>query len=156
MPDDKEVKNTLNLPQTSFAMKASLVQKEPEILDKWDKDKLYEQILDARKGGPAFVLHDGPPYANGHLHLGTAMNKILKDFIIKSKNMQGYQAAYVPGWDCHGLPIEIHVDKKLGDKKKTMSAVEIREECRKYALSFVDIQRPNSRGWAFREWDNPI
>ena len=156
MPDDKEVKNTLNLPRTSFAMKASLVQKEPEILDKWDKDKLYEQILDARKGGPAFVLHDGPPYANGHLHLGTAMNKILKDFIIKSKNMQGYQAAYVPGWDCHGLPIEIHVDKKLGDKKKTMSAVEIREECRKYALSFVDIQKAEfKRLGVLGEWDNP-
>jgi len=130
MAEKPDVKSTLNLPRTSFAMKASLAQKEPEFLLKWERDGLYRKILEKRRGRPVFVLHDGPPYANGHIHLGTALNKILKDFIVKTRSMQGYLAAYVPGWDCHGLPIEIHVDKLLGEKKKQLSQVEVRRVSR--------------------------
>jgi len=156
MADPKDVKDTLNLPQTAFSMKAKLAQKEPEILRKWKEAGLYEKILAARRGGPVFVLHDGPPYANGSIHLGTAMNKILKDFIVKSRTMQGYLAPYLPGWDCHGLPIEIHVDKLLGQRKKEMSIIDIREECRKYALKYIDIQRDEFiRLGIFGEWDKP-
>ena len=121
MRDSDRIKETLNLPRTSFSMKAKLAQKEPEIIKKWDEIKLYHKIQKRREGGETFVLHDGPPYANGNIHLGTALNKILKDFIIKTKNMQGFKAPYVPGWDCHGLPIEIKVDQQLGEKKKNMS-----------------------------------
>ena len=156
MPDQRDVKDTLNLPQTSFSMKAKLAQKEPEILRTWEAAGLYRKILAKRQGRPTFVLHDGPPYANGSIHLGTAMNKILKDFIVKSRTMQGYLSAYLPGWDCHGLPIEIHVDKLLGEKKKDMSIIEIREECRKYALKYIDIQREEFRRLGvFGEWDRP-
>jgi len=156
MPDDKDVKLSLNLPQTSFSMKAKLAQKEPEIIKTWDSIGLYRRILEARAGRPTFVLHDGPPYANGHIHLGTALNKILKDFIVKTKSMQGFQAAYLPGWDCHGLPIEIQVDKQLGDKKKTMPVAQIREECRRYALRFIDIQRSEFvRLGVLGEWEAP-
>ncbi|MFO7732760.1 MAG: class I tRNA ligase family protein, partial [Candidatus Aminicenantes bacterium] len=108
MADKSDVKSTLNLPQTAFAMKASLAQKEPEIIRTWEAEGLYEKILGKRAGRPVFILHDGPPYANGHIHMGTALNKILKDFIVKSSSMLGRYAPYVPGWDCHGLPIEIH------------------------------------------------
>ena len=156
MSNPSDVKDTLNLPQTAFSMKAKLAQKEPEILKKWKDAGLYEKIQASRAGRPAFVLHDGPPYANGNIHLGTAMNKILKDFIVKSKTMQGFRAPYLPGWDCHGLPIEIHVDKLLGDRKKDMSVLEIREECRAYALKFIDIQREEFiRLGVFGEWDRP-
>jgi isoleucyl-tRNA synthetase len=156
MPDDKDLKLSLNLPQTSFSMKAKLAQKEPEIIKAWDSIGLYGRILEARAGRPAFVLHDGPPYANGHIHLGTALNKILKDFIVKTKSMQGFRAAYLPGWDCHGLPIEIHVDKQLGERKKTMTTAEVREECRRYALRFIDIQRSEFiRLGVLGEWDAP-
>jgi isoleucyl-tRNA synthetase len=156
MAEKPDVKSTLNLPRTSFAMKASLAQKEPEFLLKWERDGLYRKILERRRGRPVFVLHDGPPYANGHIHLGTALNKILKDFIVKTRSMQGYLAAYVPGWDCHGLPIEIHVDKLLGEKKKRLSQVEVRRECRDYALKFIDIQRREfKRLGVLGEWDEP-
>src|SRR5512139_115731 len=156
MPEDLDVKSTLNLPQTSFSMKAKLAQKEPEMLKKWAEMGLYVKILDSRRGGPSFVLHDGPPYANGHIHLGTTMNKILKDFIIKSRTMMGFLAPYVPGWDCHGLPIEIHVDKALGARKKEMSTIAVREECKNYALRFIDIQREEFRRLGvFGEWENP-
>jgi isoleucyl-tRNA synthetase len=156
MPDDKDLKLSLNLPQTSFSMKAKLAQKEPEIIKSWDAIGLYRKILDSRRGRPTFVLHDGPPYANEHIHLGTAFNKILKDFIVKTKSMQGFQAAYLPGWDCHGLPIEIHVDKRLGDKKKSMSITQIREECRQYALKYIDIQRSEFiRLGVLGEWEAP-
>jgi isoleucyl-tRNA synthetase len=137
-------------------MKAQLVQKEPEIQKKWDSLNLYDRIIANRKGQPVFILHDGPPYANGHIHLGTALNKILKDFIVKSKTMRGYLSPYIPGWDCHGLPIEIRVDQLLGPKKKEMSIIEIREECRKYALKFIDIQREEfKRLGVFGEWAKP-
>jgi isoleucyl-tRNA synthetase len=156
MQDSDKIKETLNLPKTSFSMKAKLAQKEPEILKKWDKIKLYHKIQKRRETGASFVLHDGPPYANGNIHLGTALNKILKDFIVKSKNMLGFKAPYVPGWDCHGLPIEIKVDQQLGEKKKDMSLIEIREECRKYALRYVDIQRDQfKRLGVFGEWEKP-
>jgi isoleucyl-tRNA synthetase len=156
MAEKLDVKGTLNLPRTSFAMKASLTQKEPEWIRKWDEEGLYARILDSKKGRPVFILHDGPPYANGHIHLGTALNKILKDFIVKTKAMQGRYAPYVPGWDCHGLPIEIHVDKELGARKKTLSTPEIREECRKYALKYIDVQRAEfKRLGVLGEWEKP-
>ncbi len=141
MAEKLDVKGTLNLPRTSFPMKAALAQKEPETLKKWEAEKLYERILESKAGRPVFILHDGPPYANGNIHLGTTLNKLLKDFIVKTKAMQGHYAPYIPGWDCHGLPIEIHVDRQLGPKKAAMTTGEIREECRKYALRFIDVQR---------------
>jgi isoleucyl-tRNA synthetase len=143
MADKPDVKSTLNLPRTAFAMKASLAQREPEVIRKWEEERLYERILEKRAadGRPPFILHDGPPYANGHIHMGTALNKVLKDFIVKSRSMQGHYAPYVPGWDCHGLPIEIHVDRRLGEKKGNMSVTAVREECRKYAEKFIGIQR---------------
>ncbi len=156
MADKLDFKDTLNLPQTAFSMKAKLAQREPEILKKWESAGLYAKILASRSGRPTFVLHDGPPYANGHIHLGTALNKILKDFIIKSRTMDGFLAAYLPGWDCHGLPIEIKVDQQLGEKKKAMSIIQIREECTRYALKFIDIQRQEfKRLGVLGEWDKP-
>ena len=115
-----DLKSTINLPKTAFPMKANLPQNEPKILEKWEQLGIYEQIRKARKGFPLYILHDGPPYANGPIHLGTALNKCLKDFVVKSKTMAGFDAPYVPGWDCHGLPIEIKVDKELGGKKLQM------------------------------------
>jgi len=156
MADKLDVKSTLNLPQTSFAMKASLAQKEPEMIRKWERERLYERIIKSREGRPTCILHDGPPYANGRIHLGTTMNKVLKDFVIRANTMRGYLSPYVPGWDCHGLPIEIHVDRLLGARKKDMSVTEIREECRNYALKFIDIQRDEfKRLGILGEWENP-
>ena len=156
MADGENIKGTLNLPQTSFSMKAKLSQKEPEIIKKWEEMNLYQKIQDKRKNSPSFVLHDGPPYANGNIHLGTALNKILKDFIIKTKTMQGYRCPYLPGWDCHGLPIEIKVDQLLGKRKRELSITEIREECKKYALKYVHIQRDQfKRLGVFGEWEKP-
>lgn len=156
MVEIDKIKETLNLPQTSFSMKAKLAQREPEIIQHWNKIGLYHKIQKKRQDGPSFVLHDGPPYANGRIHLGTALNKILKDFIIKTKTMQGFRAPYLPGWDCHGLPIEIKVDQLLGKRKAEMSALDVREECKKYALKFVDIQREQfKRLGVFGEWESP-
>ncbi len=151
-----DYKKTLNLPQTRFPMKANLAQKEPERMKQWEEQNLYGRIRDASKGRPPFILHDGPPYANGHIHIGTAMNKILKDVIVRSKQMSGYDAVYVPGWDCHGLPIEHNVDKELGSKKKDMTLPQIRQRCRQYAEKFVDIQRNEfKRLGVMGEWDDP-
>ena len=136
-----DLKSTINLPKTSFPMKAGLPQNEPKILDRWEEMHLYERIREARKGAPAYVLHDGPPYANGPIHLGHALNKCLKDFVVKSKNMAGFDAPYIPGWDCHGLPIEIKVDQQLGGKKLQMQPLDVRLECRKYAEKYLDLQR---------------
>src|SRR5580765_3297396 len=137
-------------------MKANLPQNEPKILARWEEEGIYERVQEARKGLPAYVLHDGPPYANGALHLGHALNKCLKDFIVKSKSMAGFDAPYVPGWDCHGLPIEIKVDKQLGKKKLHMDPAEVRLECRKYAQKFLDLQREQfKRIGVFGRWDNP-
>src|SRR5579883_3280218 len=134
-----DLKRTINLPQTSFSMKANLPQTEPRMLARWAEEDLYGRIRKSRGGKPVYILHDGPPYANGRIHVGTAFNKIIKDFIVKSKTMAGYDAPYVPGWDCHGLPIEFRVDQELGKRKASMSASEIRAACRAYAAKFVDI-----------------
>jgi isoleucyl-tRNA synthetase len=149
-------KDTLNLPRTDFPMKAQLSQKEPETLKKWQAAAIYEKILENRDPQKAYILHDGPPYANGNIHLGTALNKILKDFIVKSKSMEGFYSPYVPGWDCHGLPIEHKVDQKLGSRKKDMSQLQVREECRLYAEKFLDLQRADFRRLGvFGAWDKP-
>ena len=136
-----ELKATLNLPKTNFAMKANLPQNEPKMLSRWQEMRVYQRLRQAHAGTPLYILHDGPPYANGPIHLGTALNKLLKDFIVKSKNMAGFDAPYVPGWDCHGLPIEIKVDAELGGKKLTMPPLAVRRECRKYADKYLDLQR---------------
>jgi isoleucyl-tRNA synthetase len=151
-----DLKSTINLPKTGFPMKAGLPQNEPKMLARWAEQRIYDRIREVRKGAPTYVLHDGPPYANGPIHLGTAMNKCLKDFIVKSKNMAGFDSPYVPGWDCHGLPIEIKVDQMLGGKKLQMAAVDVRAECRKYAEKFLDLQRSQfKRIGVFGRWDQP-
>ena len=139
MPVD--LKATINLPKTSFPMKANLPQNEPKTLARWSEMRLYERIRESRKEASLYVLHDGPPYANGPIHLGHALNKCLKDFVVKSKNMAGFNAPYIPGWDCHGLPIEIKVDQQLGGKKLQMQPIDVRLECRKYAQKYLDLQR---------------
>jgi isoleucyl-tRNA synthetase len=151
-----ELKSTLNLPKTAFSMKANLPQNEPKMLARWEQMAIYERVRQARKGAPVYLLHDGPPYTSGPIHLGTAMNKCLKDFIVKSKTMSGMDAPYVPGWDCHGLPIEIKVDKELGGKKLQMRPTDVRAECRKYAQKFLDLQRQQfKRIGVFGRFDNP-
>ncbi|MBN1627545.1 MAG: isoleucine--tRNA ligase [Deltaproteobacteria bacterium] len=151
-----DYKSTLNLPDTQFPMKANLVKKEPETLERWEKEDLYGMIRNASAGRKQYILHDGPPYANGNIHMGTAFNKILKDIIIKSKQMAGFDVPYVPGWDCHGLPIEHKVDMELGKKKLGLTQVEIRQACRKYAEKYVDIQRNEfKRLGVLGEWNNP-
>ena len=136
-----DYRETLNLPKTSFKMKANLAQKEPMALKRWNKEELYKQLQEKAENRPRFILHDGPPYANGNIHLGTAFNKILKDIILRSKRMAGFNAPYIPGWDCHGLPIEHNVDKELGEKKKTIPKLSKRNACRKYANKWIKIQR---------------
>jgi len=151
-----DLKQTINLPKTAFSMKANLPQTEPKMVDRWEKEKLYERIRASRAGRPTYILHDGPPYANGRIHLGTAFNKILKDFFVKSKTMAGFDAPYVPGWDCHGLPIEIKVDSELGARKAHMPAIEIRRACRKYAEKYIDLQRQDfKRLGVLGQWDDP-
>lgn len=151
-----EYKNTLNLPQTDFPMKANLSQREPEILKKWENITLYAKLREQRSDQKKFVLFDGPPYANGHIHVGHAVNKILKDAIVKSKTLWGFDAPFVPGWDCHGLPIELNVEKKFGKPGHKISAQEFRAECRKYAESQVDIQRDEFiRLGVLGDWFNP-
>ena len=151
-----DLKQTVNLPKTGFSMKANLAQTEPKMLERWEKEGLYRKIRESRAGRPTFLLHDGPPYANGRIHLGTAFNKILKDFIVKSKTMAGFDSPYVPGWDCHGLPIEIKVDNELGPKKAQMSAADIRRACRKYAEKYVDLQRQDfKRLGVLGQWEDP-
>lgn len=151
-----EYKDTLNLPNTSFPMKASLATREPEMLEEWKSKGIYEQIRKARAGNKKFILHDGPPYANGHLHCGHALNKILKDIIIKSKTFSGFDAPFVPGWDCHGLPIELNVEKKIGKAGAKVSAREFRAKCREYAASQIDIQRDEfQRLGVLGDWFNP-
>jgi isoleucyl-tRNA synthetase len=156
LEEKKSLKGTLNLPKTQFAMKANLPQNEPARLASWDAMDLYGEIRKARSGAPKYILHDGPPYANGAIHLGHALNKCIKDFVIKTKTMAGFDAPYVPGWDCHGLPIEIKVDEKLGGKKLQMDPVAVREECRQYARKFIDLQRSQfKRLGVFGRWEKP-
>lgn len=149
-------KDTLNLPRTDFPMKANLQTAEPEALARWKAMGLYERIREARSGRPKFVLHDGPPYANGQIHLGTALNKILKDFVVKSRTMAGYDSPYVPGYDCHGLPIELKVDRELGRKKRDMSVADFRRACRAYADRFIGVMTEEfQRLGIFGDWDHP-
>ncbi len=151
-----DYKQTLNLPSTPFPMKANLARREPEQLQRWEQMHLYETIRRDSRGREPFILHDGPPYANGHIHIGTALNKILKDIIVRSRQMAGFDAVYVPGWDCHGLPIEHNVDKELGEKASTLSKPQVRRLCRAYAEKFIDIQREEfKRLGVMGDWENP-
>lgn len=151
-----DYKDTLNLPKTDFPMKANLAQREPEMLKRWEENKLYQQIRQQAKGRKSFILHDGPPYANGDIHLGHAVNKVLKDIIIKAKTLQGYDAPYVPGWDCHGLPIELNVEKKVGKPGVKVSAAEFRKACRDYATTQINNQRQGfKRLGVLGDWENP-
>ena len=155
-PEVKGLKSTLNLPQTTFPMKANLPQNEPLRIAAWTQANLYDQIRSARKGSPKYILHDGPPYANGAIHLGHALNKCIKDFVVKTKTMAGFDSPYVPGWDCHGLPIEIKVDEQLGRKKLEMDPVAVRRACREYAQKYVDLQRSQfERLGVFGRWNDP-
>jgi len=157
-----DYKATLNLPKTAFPMKANLPKSEPEMLAWWESFGIYKRLRQAAASRPLWILHDGPPYANGNIHLGTMLNKVLKDVIVKSRSMLGFNAVYVPGWDCHGLPIEHQVDKELGldkpgvDVRRAMDPVEKRRRCREYALRFIDIQRGEfKRLGVFGDWENP-
>src|SRR3954449_6385699 len=148
-------KDTLNLPRTDFPMKASLAVAEPQALARWKAMGLYDRIQERRRGRERFVLHDGPPYANGHIHLGTAMNKILKDLVVKSRSMMGFDAPYVLGYDCHGLPIELKVDRELGPKKREMSVADFRRACRAYATRFIDVMSVEFQRLAvFGDWEH--
>jgi isoleucyl-tRNA synthetase len=150
-----DLKKTVNLPKTAFAMKANLPQAEPKTLARWQSEDLYGQIRAARAGRPTYILHDGPPYANGNIHLGHALNKLLKDFVVKVKTMEGFDSPYVPGWDCHGLPIEIKIDNELGSKKAQMTTAQIRAACRKYAGKYIDLQlKAFVRLGVFGSWEN--
>lgn len=151
-----EYKDTLNLPETGFPMRGNLANREPEMLKRWYKEDLYGEIRKAKKGKKSFVLHDGPPYANGDIHIGHALNKILKDIIIKSKTLSGFDAPYIPGWDCHGLPIELMVEKKVGKPGQKVTAAEFREKCRTYAEGQVEGQKESfKRLGILGEWDKP-
>ena len=151
-----DYKNTLNLPKTDFPMKANLAQREPQMLKQWYEQDIYQQIRKVKKGKEKFILHDGPPYANGNIHIGHAVNKILKDIIVKAKNMSGYDAPYIPGWDCHGLPIELQVEKKVGKPGGKISPEAFRQTCRDYAQKQIDGQREDfKRLGVFADWDQP-
>ncbi len=156
MPKNVDLKSTLNLPRTAFPMKASLPQNEPKQLAEWEEKKLYHRIQQARAGAPSYVLHDGPPYPTGTIHLGTGLNKILKDMVVKSKTMAGFRAPYVPGWDCHGLPIETQVEKELGGKKGSVPPGEFRRMCREFASRYVDQHRRDfKRLGVLGQWEDP-
>src|SRR5436189_1312693 len=145
-------KDTLNLPRTDFPMKANLAAREPEMLRGWEETKLYQEIQKSREDRELFVLHDGPPFANGDVHMGTALNKILKDFVVRSQTMLGKRAPYVPGWDCHGLPIEYKVVKE----SRELSPLEVRKRCEAFARKFIDIQREQfKRLGVFGDWEHP-
>ncbi|ABZ75700.1 isoleucyl-tRNA synthetase [Shewanella halifaxensis HAW-EB4] len=151
-----DYKSTLNLPETEFPMRGNLANREPEMLKSWNENGLYQQIRESRKDAKPFILHDGPPYANGDIHIGHSVNKILKDIIIKSKTMSGFDAPYIPGWDCHGLPIELKVEQKVGKPGHKVTAAEFRQKCREYAAKQVDGQREDFiRLGVFADWQNP-
>jgi isoleucyl-tRNA synthetase len=151
-----EWKDTVNLPKTGFPMKANLQTAEPEAIKRWDAMDLYGKLRAARRGAPKYVLHDGPPYANGNIHLGTALNKTLKDFVVKSKSMAGFDSPYVPGYDCHGLPIELRVERELGPKKRDLTVAEFRRACRAYANRFIGVMSDEFRRLGvFGLWSNP-
>lgn len=151
-----DYKNTLNLPDTSFPMKADLAKREPDMLKQWQQKGLYPAMRAARKGAKKFVLHDGPPYANGDIHIGHSVNKILKDIIVKSKVLSGYDSPYVPGWDCHGLPIEHNVEKKIGKAGVKVDHLTFRQKCREYAAQQVEGQKKDFvRLGVQGDWENP-
>src|SRR5688500_849664 len=156
MSDKPDYRDTVFLPKTDFPMKAGLAQKEPAILARWAEEKLYEQLRQVRKGRKRFILHDGPPYANGDIHMGHALNKILKDFVVKYKTLAGFHCPYRPGWDCHGLPIEHALLKQLGKSKHHITPVELRAKATEYAMNFVSRQRADfERLGILGEWENP-
>src|SRR3984957_11998568 len=156
MAKSLDIKSTLNLPRTDFPMKAKLPDREPLQLAAWEEMGIYRQILASREGKPLFVLHDGPPYPTGEIHLGTGLNKILKDMIVKSKTMSGFRAPYIPGWDCHGLPIETKVEKELGGKTTKVTAAEFRKKCREFAAHYVENHKKEFRRLGvFGQWDRP-
>jgi len=149
-------KETLNLPKTGFAMKANLANREPAMIKHWEDEGFYDKVRSARAGREKFILHDGPPYANGNIHIGHAVNKVLKDIIIRHKTLDGYDAPYVPGWDCHGLPIELNVEKKIGKAGVKVPVAEFRKKCREYAERQIDGQRKDFiRLGIMGEWDTP-
>src|ERR1700689_3524316 len=151
-----DYKQTINLPQTGFPMKADLAKREPAMLEAWEREDLYGKIRSVSKGRPGYILTDGPPYANGAIHLGHAVNKILKDIIVKSRTLDGYDAPYVPGWDCHGLPIEMQVEKTHGRVGQKIDAKAFRAACREYALKQVDAQRTDfKRLGVLGDWNHP-
>ena len=151
-----DYKHTLNLPETDFPMRGNLAQREPDMLKQWAKMDLYASLREASAGREKFILHDGPPYANGDLHLGHAVNKILKDIIVKSRTLDGFDAPYVPGWDCHGLPIELNVEKKVGKPGRKVDAAGFRKACQEYAGKQVDGQRKDFiRLGVLGAWDKP-
>src|SRR3989449_1190468 len=157
-----DYKATLNLPKTDFPMKANLAQAEPRMLKWWDEIGIYKRLREAAADRPRWILHDGPPYANGNIHMGHVLNKVMKDLVVKSRGMLGFNAVYVPGWDCHGLPIEHQVDKELGldkvptDVRRAMDPLEKIGKCRAYATKYVQIQREEfKRLGVFGDWDNP-
>src|SRR5947207_5560748 len=152
-----DYKNTLNLPQTAFPMKADLVTREPERLSKWEASSLYQKIQERRAGAEKYVLHDGPPFANGDVHIGTGLNKILKDLVVKYKSLRGFHAPYLPGWDCHGLPIELQVTQEMRKKGQTSAdSATIRKACEAFARKFIDLQRTQfKRLGILGDWGNP-
>ena len=151
-----DYKNTLNLPRTDFPMRGNLAQREPELLGQWQAMDLYKKIRERRRGQQSYILHDGPPYANGDIHIGHAVNKILKDIIVKAKGLDGFDAPYVPGWDCHGLPIELMVEKKVGKAGHKVDAKTFRDACRDYAGKQVDRQRTDfQRLGVLGDWERP-
>ncbi|MEE9211648.1 MAG: class I tRNA ligase family protein, partial [Phycisphaeraceae bacterium] len=152
----RSYKSTLNLPRTAFAKKANLVQNEPASMKRWAKMGLYQKTREARKDNPRYVFHDGPPYANGSIHLGHLLNKVLKDFVVRSRTMAGYDVPYTPGWDCHGLPIEHKVMQDLGDQARDMPPLQIRRKCKKYANKFVKVQsKQMQRLLTLADYDQP-
>ncbi len=159
MTEARDYRDTVFLPKTDFPMKAGLPQKEPKILARWQDENLYAQMREAREGREKFILHDGPPYANGDMHIGHALNRILKDMVVRSQGLLGKDAPFVPGWDCHGLPIEWKVEEKYRKKKKDKKSVppaEFRQECRDYAAHWVDVQREQlKRLGLMADFDNP-
>ena len=152
----QDYKTTLNLPATEFPMRGDLPKREPAWVKGWNEQGIYKSLRVARHGAPLFVLHDGPPYANGEIHIGTAMNKILKDVVVKSRTMAGFDAPYVPGYDCHGLPIELKVDRELGAKKRDMTTADIRRACRAYAERFIGVMTEEfKRLCVSGQWNEP-
>jgi len=157
MSQTLDYQKTLNLPKTDFGMRAGLAQKEPTFLKQWEQEGLHAKLRKQAEGKPSFILHDGPPYANGDIHIGHALNKILKDIIVKFRTMQGYDSLYIPGWDCHGLPIEHKLLTELKQEKADVNVVDFRKKAHNYAMKYVGVQREQfKRLGIFGEWQHPF